>query len=165
MGLQTPTLPWLWFLSWPCPENQCSLISNSWILTFVFERWSFSAEVKERCPFSVWDCPKTVECLAFEEASWIHGQVFIRPASGESNWPILVILFHPHNIPVREVICQNWNVLSRGPSMSQYFVEPPLLACKEWWGLGDHYVCSGFQNLPIPVEYKKKQGLQWEGSP
>ena len=58
--------------------------------------------------------------------------VCVWPASGESSdQPVpVVLLFHSHNSPVREVICQTLNVLFRDLSIGEYLMEPPPLACK-----------------------------------
>ena len=76
--------------------------------------------------------PESVVCLAFQKVSGIHGWVCVWPALVDSSdRPILVILlFNLHNISIRGAVCQNYYVLSKGPSIGQYFVEQHFVTCK-----------------------------------
>ena len=41
--------------------------------------------------------------------------LYIKKASDR---PIPVIPFHPHNIPIKKIVQQNWNILYRDPSIA-----------------------------------------------
>lgn len=56
--------------------------------------------------------------------------------------PILVLPFHPHNLPLKSLVLKHWSILSRDPLVGEYFPDPPLVAYQRHKNLRDMLVHS-----------------------
>ena len=124
---------------------------------------TFHIKGKEMCSFFLSrNYPEQVINQAFLRVSNTPRHVSLQPSyKSSSNRPILVIPFHPHNIPVKKIVNQNWNILSRDPGIGHSFKERPMVAYKRRPNLRDHLVHSKFhtQRLPGTLPCSKPQCL------
>jgi hypothetical protein len=56
--------------------------------------------------------------------------------------PILVITFHPHNLPVKNILLKNFHLLQSDPQLRDIFPLPPLVAFKRAPNLKDLLISS-----------------------
>ena len=56
--------------------------------------------------------------------------------------PVLSLTYHPHNIPVKNVLMKNFHILQADPDLRDIFPAPPLVAYKRDTNLGDLLVHS-----------------------
>jgi len=55
---------------------------------------------------------------------------------------VAVLTFHPHNLPVRNILLHNFHVLQQDPELGSIFSQPPLVAFKRDSNIRDHLVRS-----------------------
>ena len=56
--------------------------------------------------------------------------------------PIVVIPYHPHNLPIKRILLDNWNILKKDPTVGKAFAAVPLVAYKRMRNIKDHVVRS-----------------------
>ena len=56
--------------------------------------------------------------------------------------PVLSLTYHPHNIPVKNVLVKNFHILQADADLKEIFPKPPLVAYKRDTNLGDVLVHS-----------------------
>ncbi|XP_076454412.1 uncharacterized protein LOC143289298 [Babylonia areolata] len=63
-----------------------------------------------------------------------------------------VLTFHPHNLPVRSILLNNFHLLKSDTCLSEIFPRPPLIAFKRDTNLRDHLVRAAVcrSGLPLP---------------
>ena len=64
--------------------------------------------------------------------------------------PVLSLTYHPHNIPIKDIIIRHFPLLQSDPLLKQIFPLPPLIAYKRDSNLRDHLVSATVRNLPQP---------------
>eukprot|EP00745_Piridium_sociabile_P023737 TRINITY_DN3707_c0_g1_i1.p1 TRINITY_DN3707_c0_g1~~TRINITY_DN3707_c0_g1_i1.p1 ORF type:complete len:909 (-),score=150.62 TRINITY_DN3707_c0_g1_i1:630-3356(-) len=57
---------------------------------------------------------------------------------------ILTLVYHPHNIPVKNILVKNFNILQQDQRLKDVFSKPPLVAYMKDTTLKDHLVHSAF---------------------
>ena len=62
--------------------------------------------------------------------------------------PVLSITYHPHNIPIKNILVKNFHILQSDPDLKDLFPEPPLVAYKRDTSLRDHLVHSRLLSHP-----------------
>ena len=66
----------------------------------------------------------------------------------KSERPVLSIIYHPHNLPVANIIKKNFHIIQSDPDLSEIFPEPPLVAFKRDTSLRDQLVHSKLLSSP-----------------
>ena len=61
---------------------------------------------------------------------------------------IFTLTYHPHNIPVRNILRRNFSLLQEDPDLKDTFKKPPLAAFKRDKNLGDHLIRSVYHPVP-----------------
>ena len=56
--------------------------------------------------------------------------------------PVLSLTYHPHNIPVKNILLKNFHIIQADMSLKEVFPSPPLVAYKRDTNLGDLLVHS-----------------------
>jgi hypothetical protein len=64
------------------------------------------------------------------------------PSSQSEDRPILVLTYHPHNLPVKHILFQHFHLLQEDPTLDGVFPLPPLVAYKRDTNLRDMLVSS-----------------------
>ena len=59
---------------------------------------------------------------------------------------IATLTYHPHNIPVKNILLRNFTILKEDPTLQTTFALPPLVAFKRDKNLGDHLMHSAFHS-------------------
>ena len=65
-----------------------------------------------------------------------------KPTSDTEDRPVLTMVYHPHNLPVKNILLKNFHILQKDPKLSTVFRKPPLVAYKRDTSLRDHLVRS-----------------------
>lgn len=65
-----------------------------------------------------------------------------KPTSDTEDRPVLTMVFHPHNLPVKNILLKNFSILQKDPKLCTVFRKPPLVAYKRDTSLRDHLVHS-----------------------
>ena len=66
--------------------------------------------------------------------------------------PVVVLTFHPHNIPVKKILLNNWNILQDSPTVGKVFDKPPLVANRRDKNIKDLLVRSRLKSsVPLPI--------------
>ena len=58
----------------------------------------------------------------------------------------MVIPFHPHNLPIKRIVLDNWSLLKDDPMVGHLFSSPPLVACKRMPNIRDRLFHSRLRN-------------------
>lgn len=65
---------------------------------------------------------------------------------------VAVLTFHPHNLPVRNILLSNFHLLQLDPHLKEIFPKPPLIAFKRDTNLRDHLVRASLRKVkPLPL--------------
>ena len=71
----------------------------------------------------------------------------------QSDRPVLTLTYHPHNLPVKNILLKNFDILLKDPKLKSTFYKPPLVAYKRDTNLRDHLVRASHkhsQNISPP---------------
>ena len=70
-------------------------------------------------------------------------------ASSNSHRPILAITYHPHNIPVKNIIMRNFHIIQSDADLKELFPAPPLVAYRRDTNIRDLLVHSRLLSSPV----------------
>ena len=62
--------------------------------------------------------------------------------AAQSERPVLAITYHPHNIPVKNIIVKNFHMIQADVDLKELFPQPPLVAYRRDTNLRDLLVHS-----------------------
>ena len=65
-----------------------------------------------------------------------------KPTSDTEDRPVLTIVYHPHNLPVKDILLKNFHILQQDPKLNTVFKKPPLVAYKRDTSLRNHLAHS-----------------------
>ena len=71
-----------------------------------------------------------------------------RKNKSQNERPVLSLTYHPHNIPVKNILIKNFHILQSDSDLKEIFPSPPLVAYKRDTNLGDHLVHSRLLSSP-----------------
>ena len=75
--------------------------------------------------------PEKVIMDALTKASRLNRESTLVYASREpTKRPIVVVPYHPHNLPLKRIILNNWSLLQEDPNIADAFQERPMVAYK-----------------------------------
>ena len=93
--------------------------------------------------------PMTVLRSSLERAKSVPREIALHPSrTPKEDRPIVVIPYHPHNLPIKRILLENWNILHQDPVVSEAFSSPPLVAYKRMPNLRDRLVRSRLTGHP-----------------
>ena len=72
-------------------------------------------------------------------------------AKTSSERPVIIIPFHPHNIPLKTIVRRHWHLLLDDESTSASFPAPPLVAFKNPANIRNWLVHSRLKSNPSPL--------------
>jgi hypothetical protein len=64
---------------------------------------------------------------------------------------LFTLTYHPHNLPVKQVLIHNFKILQEDPQLQTLFKKPPLAAFKRDRNLGDMLVRSTFKTNTVDL--------------
>lgn len=80
---------------------------------------------------------------SLERAKSVPRETALRPTRvPKEDRPIVVIPYHPHNLPIKRILLDNWSILHQDPVVGTSFSSPPLVAYKRMPNLRDRLVRS-----------------------
>ena len=71
-----------------------------------------------------------------------------KPQLDKDDRTLFTLTFHPHNIPVKQILLSNFPILQDDPKLTSLFRRPPLAAYKRDRNLGDLLIRSTFKPSP-----------------
>ena len=87
--------------------------------------------------------PMTVLRSSLERAKSVPRETALLPSgTPKEGRPIVVIPYHPHNLPIKRILLDNWNILHQDSFVGESFSSPPLVAYKRMLNLRDRLVRS-----------------------
>ena len=63
-----------------------------------------------------------------------------RTRSTQADRPVATLTFHPHNLPVKNILLRNFHIIQSNPDLREIFPCPPLIAYKRDVNLRDYLV-------------------------
>ena len=92
------------------------------------------------------DYPNEIIQEALERASATSRESALTPQSkaDKDDRPILALTYHPHNLPVKNVLLRNFHLLQQDPTLGHIFKKPPLVAYRRDTNMGDTLVHATF---------------------
>ena len=96
--------------------------------------------------------PASVLQHSLERAKSIPRQAALLPSPcSQEDRPIVVIPYHPHNLPIKGILLDNWYLLKNDPVVGEAFTSVPLVAYKRLSNIKDQLVRSRFRTPPVNV--------------
>ena len=97
--------------------------------------------------FSAHGYPTSVTENALGCAKQISRACALNPAAPVTNErPIISVLYHPHNLPVCQILRPNWHILQNSTTVGTIFCDRPLVDLKKDRNLGEILVHSNFHS-------------------
>eukprot|EP00745_Piridium_sociabile_P026213 TRINITY_DN4169_c0_g1_i14.p1 TRINITY_DN4169_c0_g1~~TRINITY_DN4169_c0_g1_i14.p1 ORF type:complete len:390 (+),score=72.90 TRINITY_DN4169_c0_g1_i14:1655-2824(+) len=94
--------------------------------------------------------PSDIVSKALERASAVTRTEALTPSTSNNNEDrtVMVLTYHPHNLPVRNILLKNFHLLQEDPLLKSVFPKPPLVAFKRDTNIKDHLVKAAVHNHP-----------------
>ena len=90
--------------------------------------------------------PASVLTQSLERAKGIPREAALLPSPcSQEDRPIVVIPYHPHNLPIKRILLDNWYLLKNDLNVGEAFTSAPLVAYKRLRNIRDQLIRSRFR--------------------